>query len=122
MVRRLAWNRALKAMGVMKRIATARALGDRSRPVNIGQPWCYKTAQEKQNMAYDKIASGIVSVIALGLGSRRHTPYGDHALLDVQMELPNQLDVWLENVQTGEKIKYHVIVEKAPVQPLRPLR
>lgn len=35
-----------------------------------------------------------------------------HILDVVSCEIAGQLDIWLKNVQTGEKAKYHVTIEK----------
>ena len=73
-------------------------------------------------MAHDRIASDIAHWIHEDLrhGDRVDRWYGeglDWHVLDVLAETPSQLDVWLENGQTGEKVKYHVAVEKAAIQP-----
>jgi len=69
-------------------------------------------------MAHDKIASAIVRHTALALENDPHWLHGlDYGFLDARMESPEQLDVWLEHKETGEKIRYHVAIEKAAIQP-----
>jgi hypothetical protein len=73
-------------------------------------------------MAHDRIASDLIHYIDEDLkhGDRVDRWYGenlDYHVLGTRCDVPGQLDIWLENGMNGEKVKYHVTVEKAPIQP-----
>jgi len=71
-------------------------------------------------MPQDKVATSIVNWVQHDLERANHHDrwYGraDHMLLDVTSTDTN-LTLWLENAETGEKVRYKLSVEKISTDP-----